>query len=89
MNKIEQRTQTTVSEKSRGKARFLASLTLLLSTALLPISHAQEFVWAPDFPIGSPIPDITSQDQNGVVRDYNSIKGDRGVIFLLNRSFDW
>lgn len=93
MNKLAQRTLTTVSEKSRGKASFLASLltslTLLLSTALLPISHAQEFVWAPDFPIGSPIPDITSQDQNGVVRDYNSIKGDRGVIFLLNRSFDW
>lgn len=93
MNKLALRIQTTVSEKSRGKASFLASLltslTLLLSTALLPISNAQEFVWAPDFPIGSPIPDITSQDQNGVVRDYNSIKGDRGVIFLLNRSFDW
>ena len=89
MNKLGQKPQTTVSENSRGKASFLASLTLLLSTALLPISHAQEFVWAPDFPIGSPIPDITSQDQNGVVRDYNSIRGDRGVIFLLNRSFDW
>jgi hypothetical protein len=89
MKKLGQKPQTTVSENSRGKASFLASLTLLLSTALLPISHAQKFVWAPGFPIGAPIPDITSQDQNGVVRDYNSIRGDRGVIFLLNRSFDW
>ena len=73
----------------RGHSRLVVSLAILLCAALAPVSNAQEFVWAPDFPVGSRIPDITSLDQHGVVRDYDSIKGDRGVIFLINRSFDW
>ena len=89
MNKPRQKTQTVAPKNYRGKAGVLAGLTLFLSAALATVSHAQEFVWAPDFPVGATIPDISSQDQNGVVRDYDSIKGDRGVIFLLNRSFDW
>lgn len=67
------------------KTLTAALLTLLLTTSV----QAQTFLWAPDFPVGANIPDLTSEDQNGVRRDFGSLKGERGLIFLLSRSFDW
>jgi hypothetical protein len=81
--------QRYVSDHYRCKASFLACLTVLLSVALTQASNAQEFVWGPNFPVGTAIPDLSSQDQTGAVRDYDSIRGHRGMIFLISRSFDW
>jgi peroxiredoxin len=50
---------------------------------------AQEFVWAPDFPVGASIPDISAQDQDGNLRTFDELKGEKGLLFMLSRSFDW
>ena len=77
----------------RSLAALLAAFALALaSTGSLAQSAAgteQTFNWAPNFPIGSSIPDLTSLDQNTQTQDFNSLKGERGLLFLLSRSFDW
>ena len=50
---------------------------------------AQDFVWAPDFPVGASIPEISAQDQDGYVHTFDELKGEKGLLFMLSRSFDW
>ena len=52
-------------------------------------TSAQDYVWAPDFPVGSAIPEISAQDQNGQLRTFDDLKGEKGLLFMLSRSFDW
>lgn len=59
---------------------------LLLVTSL---SNAQEFIWAPDFPVGSQIPAIDAPDQTGSRRSLEDLSGDKGLVLVLSRSFDW
>lgn len=56
-----------------------------ISTAAL----AQEFVWAPDFPVGSKIPVLEAPDQNGMQQNLASLSGDKGLMLFFSRSFDW
>ena len=63
-------------------------LALILSGAF-QLSMAQDFVWAPDFPVGASIIDISAQDQDGNVRTFDDLKGEKGMLFMLSRSFDW
>lgn len=76
---------------SAGRRQLLSTIaiTALLSAVFSPLSIAQDFVWAPDFPVGSTIPDIGSLDQNGSSRSFESLKGEKGLVFLLSRSFSW
>ena len=66
--------------------RFFLALILL---GAFQVSMAQEFVWAPDLPIGASIPDISAQDQDGNLRTFDELKGEKGLLFMLSRSFDW
>ena len=76
---------------SAGLRQLLSAIaiTALLSALLSPLSVAQEFVWAADFPVGSTLPDISSLDQNGSSRNFENLKGEKGLVFLLSRSFNW
>ena len=65
------------------------AIIALLGTVLSPLSVAQEFVWAAAFPVGSTIPDISSLDQNGSSRSFENLKGEKGLVLLLSRSFSW
>lgn len=67
-----------------GKA--LIALTL---TGAFQLATAQEFVWAPDFPVGASLPEISAQDQDGKLRTFDDLKGEKGMVFMLSRSFDW
>lgn len=68
----------------------LLSLTFVLClTTASAASHAQEFVWAPQFPVGSELPEISAQDQNGELRSFTDLVGENGMLFMLSRSFDW
>ncbi len=67
-------------------SRFLLALMLLGS---FQISMAQDFVWAPDFPVGASIPEISAQDQDGNVQSFDDLKGEKGMLFMMSRSFDW
>ena len=70
----------------RAVANSLPTLVLL---SVFQLSLAQDYVWAPDFPVGSSIPAISAQDQNGVMRDFDDLVGENGMLFMLSRSFDW
>ena len=50
---------------------------------------AQDFNWAPDFPVGSTIPVLEAPDQNGDVQTLASLSGEKGIILMFSRSFDW
>lgn len=65
-----------------------AIAALLLASMLQNVS-AQEFVWAPDFPVGTALPEISAQDQDGIVRTFTDLKGENGLLFVYSRSFDW
>lgn len=65
-----------------------AAAALLLS-ALVQVVSAQDFVWAPDFPVGAELPEISALDQDGQLRTFDDLKGENGLLFMLSRSFDW
>ena len=67
-------------------SRFLFNLILLGS---FQVSIAQDFVWAPDLPIGASVPEISAQDQDGKVQSFDSLKGEKGMLLMMSRSFDW
>ena len=52
-------------------------------------ASAQEWEWAAKFQVGDSLPPIQSQDQYGEVRQLQDLAGDKGLILVLSRSFDW
>ncbi len=64
------------------------ALTLLLSLPCFALL-AQEFNWAPDYPVGSTIPVLEAPDQNGETQTLETLTGDKGLLLVFNRSFDW
>ena len=50
---------------------------------------ADDFVdsWGPA--VGATAPSIEAEDQDGTVRDLESLCGERGVLLVLSRSADW
>ena len=62
---------------------------LLLGFVFSTSAMAQDFVWAPDFPVGAALPPISAEDQNGEVRTFDDLVGGNGMLFMLSRSFDW
>jgi len=71
---------------------FGAAMRLMLSVLLMSAfstSIAQDFVWAPDFPVGAAIPEISAPDQDGTVRNFDDLGGEKGLLFMMSRSFDW
>ncbi len=72
--------------RAGSSSKFLLVLFLL---AAFQVSMAQEFVWSPDFTVGTSIPEISAQDQDGNVRTFDDLKGEKGLLFMLSRSFDW
>ena len=67
-------------------SKFMLTLVLLGS---LQVSMAQDFVWAPDFPVGASVPEISAQDQDGNVQSFDGLKGEKGMLLMMSRSFDW
>ena len=62
---------------------------LVLALFLAGPAFAQDFVWAPDFPVGAALPPISAEDQNGEIRTLDDLVGGNGMLFMLSRSFDW
>ena len=62
---------------------------LLLGLVFSASAVAQDFVWAPDFPVGAALPPISAEDHNGAVRSLDDLMGGNGMLFMLSRSFDW
>ena len=64
-------------------------LLALILGGTFQIALAQEYVWAPDFSVGLSIPEISAEDQNGILRTFDDLKGEKGLLFMMSRSFDW
>ena len=65
--------------------RFFLALILL---GAFQVSMAQEFVWAPDFPVGASIPDISAQDQDGNLRTFDELTVERRLPVMSRPAFD-
>jgi hypothetical protein len=65
------------------------AIGVLLAATTLQTLSAQEFIWAPDFPVGSTLPEVSAEDQDGQVHNFNDLKGENGLLFVYSRSFDW
>lgn len=65
------------------------ALLALIFVSAFQLSNAQDYLWAPDFPVGSSIIEISAQDQNGTVQTFDDLVGEKGMLFMLSRSFDW
>ena len=75
---------------------FHQRLVLLSKTFLTMIfvssfqfANSLDYNWARDFPVGSSIIEISAQDQNGAVQTFKDLVGEKGMLFMLSRSFDW
>lgn len=75
--------------KNKRQLHFVRLLALLPALLLTPVLQAQEFVWAPDFPVGSTIAAIEAPDQNGEVKTFADLVGENGLLLMFSRSFDW
>lgn len=76
----------------KNQSRVCVIRSFLLTLMLLgnfPVSTAQDFAWAPDFPVGASVPEISAQDQDGNVRLFDGLKGEKGMLLMMSRSFDW
>ena len=63
-------------------------LALVFANAF-QFANSQDYVWAPEFPVGSSFIEISAQDQNGTVQTFKDLVGEKGMLFMLSRSFDW
>ena len=44
---------------------------------------------APGLPVGTPFPKVEALDQSGATRDFESLKGKNGLLYIFSRSSDW
>ena len=75
-----------------GSTVSIRHLTLLFLAVLLlasPLLLAQNAAFDVGIKIGERIPAFKLSDQNGSVRDFNSVKGSKGAVLLFFRSADW
>ena len=75
---------------TRSLVRLLALPVLLLSCVLgTSAATAQDFVSAPALPVGASLPAIDAVDQNGQRHTFADLTGEKGLVLVLSRSFDW
>jgi len=75
--------------KNKHYLKLAGLLSTLAALLLMPLAQAQDYVWAPDLPVGSEIPILEAPDQNGDTRTFDDLAGDNGLLLMFSRSFDW
>ena len=74
----------------RQRIVLLSKIFLALIFAnVFQFANSQDYVWAPEFPVGSSFIEISAHDQNGAVQTFKDLVGEKGMLFMLSRSFDW
>ncbi len=64
-------------------------LLLVFTFFTVSVVQAQDFVWAPDFAVGSTMAPIEAPDQNGEIKTFEDLVGENGLLIMFSRSFDW
>jgi hypothetical protein len=74
----------------------VSSAFLVLCLVALPfIAQSQQSEFDPNAnlktgpEVGQKIPEFSAVDQTGRVRDFDSLKGRKGLVLFFNRSVDW
>ena len=79
--------------RTRGIASLLfVCLMTLFSLEPLPGQsnlHRADMTEEVGIKVGQAIPPIRARDQHGNWRDFDSLKGPRGLVISFNRSADW
>ncbi len=78
--------------QSLALKRLSRCFVALIFLSLSPVASAQDAQapeWAPDVPVGSQLPEFSAQDQNGDVRSFADLKGEKGLLLMFSRSFEW
>ena len=65
----------------------LAFLFLFLAEQAPPFDPNANLKTGPE--VGQKIPAFSAVDQTGRVRDFDSLKGRKGLVLFFNRSVDW
>ncbi|MFM1897582.1 MAG: hypothetical protein RLZZ385_2656 [Pseudomonadota bacterium] len=68
---------------------LLPAVCAIITLSWSSLTLGQEFVWAPDLPLGARIPAIEAPNQDGQIRTFDDLKGDKGLLLMFSRSFDW
>jgi peroxiredoxin len=71
------------------KKAFLLMILLMVGATASAAAVAQDWVWAPDVEVGDSIPSINAPDQNGDAKTLADLTGEKGLVLVLSRSFDW
>ncbi len=79
----------TLFSQSRRGPITLRMFLIAAIISITPGTFAQDFDWAPDYPVGSTIPLLEAQDQNGELQTLKTLSGENGILLMFNRSFDW
>jgi len=75
--------------KNKRVLKLAGLLSVLSSLLLVPLVQAQDYVWAPELPVGTEIPAIEAPDQNGETKTFSDLTGENGLLLMFSRSFDW
>lgn len=75
--------------KNKRVSKLAGLLSVLSSLLLVSLAQAQDYVWAPELPVGTGIPAIDAPDQNGETRSFSDLVGENGLLLMFSRSFDW
>ena len=68
---------------------FLLTLVLLEPVLGQRNLHRSDMTEEVGVKVGQAIPPIRARDQDGNWRDFDSLKGPRGLVISFNRSTDW
>ncbi len=69
---------------------LIGAICLLAFAWTASADEANEAIeWAQDFPVGTSIPAISAQDQNGNIQTFDDLKGEKGLVLVFSRSFEW
>jgi peroxiredoxin len=70
--------------------RRATGLFALLSLSMLSAaSSAQEFVWGPELTVGSKLTPISAVDQSGTTYTIQDLVGEKGLVLVMSRSYEW
>ena len=67
----------------------LQSLPALLALLLTLGLAAEEWVWAPEYPVGSSLPNFSALDVDGEPVTLKQLAGEKGTLVLFSRSAVW
>ena len=70
---------------NRLRLMILFGLCWMVSAAYAADPYSEQ--WGPA--LGSQIPVLEAPDQDGVMRDFEDLAGQHGLLLFFNRSTDW